>query len=72
MSFCWWFAAITPPSSWVFIEGETQMPGPWVTLGSTGEIKYKWKYFSSPSLLCKVFDLTFSVGGNFGYFYLRD
>lgn len=28
--------------------------------------------FSFPFLLCKVFDLTFSVGGNFGYFYLLD
>lgn len=25
-----------------------------------------------PFLLCKVFDLTFSVGGNLGYFYLPD
>lgn len=28
--------------------------------------------FLSHFLLCKVFDLTFSVGGNFGYFYLSD
>lgn len=55
------------------MEGEAHMPCPWITLGSIGEIKYKWKFFfSSPFLLCKVFDLTFSVGGNFGYFYLRD
>lgn len=28
--------------------------------------------FSSHFLLCKVFDLTLSVGGNSGYFYLSD